>query len=39
MHIGKLLHKVFVATSQNIDKRLHRSLLEATLTLRGSYRT
>ena len=33
MHIGKLLHKVFVPASQNIDKRLHRSLLESVLTL------
>lgn len=33
MHIGKLLHKVLAPASQNIDKRLHRSLLEAALTL------
>jgi len=33
MHIRKLLHKVFVPASMNIDKRLHRSLLEAALTL------
>jgi len=33
MHIRELLHKVFTPASQNIDKRLHRSLLEAALTL------
>ncbi len=33
MHIRKLLHKVFMPTSQNIDKRLHRILLDAALTL------
>lgn len=33
MHIGKLLHNVFSPASQMIDKRLHRSLLEAALTL------
>lgn len=33
MHIGKLLHKVFKSASKAIDKRLHRSLLEAALTL------
>ena len=33
MHIRKLLHKVFMPASLNIDKRLHRTLLEATLTL------
>jgi hypothetical protein len=33
MHIGQLLHKVFMPASKNIGKRLHRSLLEAALTL------
>lgn len=33
MHIGKLLHKIFVPASLTIDKRVHRSLLKAALTL------
>lgn len=33
MHISKLLHKVFTSTSKSIDKRLHRTLLEAAYTL------
>lgn len=33
MHIRRLLHKVFIPASKNIDKRLQRSLLEAALTL------
>jgi hypothetical protein len=33
MHIDKLLHKLFMPTAQNIDKRLHRTLLQGALTL------
>jgi len=33
MHISKLLHKAFISASENIDKRLHRTVLEAAVTL------
>ena len=33
MHIGKLLHKVFKPASEDIDKRIHRTVLKAALTL------
>jgi hypothetical protein len=33
MHMVKLLHKVFKPASQNIDKRLHRTLLNTVVTL------
>ena len=33
MHIGEVLHKVFLPSSKHIDKRLHRTLLEAAVTL------
>ena len=33
MHMSKLLHKVFMSSSKNIDKRLHRTLLDAAVTL------
>ena len=31
MHIGKLLHKVFKPASEDIDKRIHRTVLKAAL--------
>jgi len=33
VHIGKLLHKMFIPASLNIDKRLHRTVLDVALTL------
>lgn len=33
MHISKLLHKLFDSASKNIDKRIHKTLLRATITL------
>ncbi len=36
MHISRLLHKFFLSTSKKIDRRIHKTLLSAALTLSDS---